>query len=479
MGGFVRDLAEGRPGKDIDLMVAGMEFEELGRLLRSLPARRLGIRRILSVGKSFAVYKVRTAWADEDVDVALARSKRPRPAGGKTTLSATDADARDDAAHRDLTINSLLFSLRVERGRLTGTVVDHFGGLEDLRRRLIRGVGNAEERIREDPLRLLRAIRQKNERRGYTIEKNTWSAIRRTVPKLFRKLPGERIIGELLRSLSGNPSGTVEDLRRAGILSILFPEVVAVDRRAERLRRRYTILEKSLKRPLPETPMLANLLADVAEAECDRRIRRASRRTRMRVLPNTGERKLFRLPRTEAIARHRHFPRARGVVRILEDVARLTHIARTTNRNARIEAAFARWETPDNLLALYRACCKTSGRKVSNFRPVLERAAGLPPVLSGSDLLRLGIPAGPRMERILEDVREATLTGRISSGREGMDFALWIAGGETQARRTRRRLTPLAGTAITPARSPARTGQEGGRKKLPRKTPRRSPDRSG
>lgn len=482
VGGFVRDLADGRPGKDIDLMVAGMEFEELGRLLRSLPAKRLGIRRILSVGKSFAVYKVRTAWAEEDVDVALARSKRSTGPGRKPDLRAADADAREDAAHRDLTINSLLFALRVEKGRLTGTVVDFFGGLEDLRRRLIRGVGDPEERIREDPLRLLRAIRQKNERRGYTIEKGTWSAIRRAAPEQFRKIPGERVIGELLRSLSWNSSETVEDLRRAGILSILLPEAVAVDRRAERIRRRYAILEKSLGRPLPETPMLANLLADVAQSECDRRIRKAfprSRRARVRVLAKEQERNLFRLPRTDGIVRRLHFPQVRNVVRILEDVARLTHIARTRNRNARIEAAFGRWETPDHLLALYRACCKTSGRTPSDFRPVLERAAGMPPVLSGNDLLRLGIPAGPRMERILEDVREATLTRRISTRQEGTDFALSIAGGETAARSRRHGLTRPEGKAVTPAGSPARTGQEAGRKEVPRRTPRRSPDRSG
>src|SRR5512134_1970581 len=95
VGGFVRDLVENRPGKDIDLMVAGMEFEDLGRLLRSLPARRLGIRRILPAGKTFAVYKIRAGWAEEDIDVALARPARH---GLQRDIRALDDDAREDAA---------------------------------------------------------------------------------------------------------------------------------------------------------------------------------------------------------------------------------------------------------------------------------------------------------------------------------------------------------------------------------------------
>lgn len=457
VGGFVRDLVEGRLGKDIDLMVAGLGFEELGRVLRSLPARRLGIRRILPVGKTFAVYKIRAAWAEEDIDVALARSARLRTA---------DDDAREDASRRDFTINSLLIALRVERGEMTGSVVDFFGGLEDLDRRLIRGVGDREERIREDPLRLLRAIRQKNERPGYLIEKETWAAIRRAAPEFFLGIPGERVVGELLRSLSANPSGTVEDLHRAGILSILLPEAVAVDR----IRRRYAILEKSLGAPLPETPLLANLLADAAQAECDRRIRWAfpSRRGRTPALKRADERKLFRLPLTEAIARRLHFPRIRNVVRILEDVARLTHIDRLTNRNARIEAIFGKWETPGELLSLYRACCSTSGRKPSNFRPILERAARRKPLLSGNDLLKLGIRPGPRMEEILEEVREATITGKVGTRKEGLDLV-----------RDVRPVTPPAGKAARPGRSQVGTGRGEGPRELPRRIWQGFPDRSG
>ncbi|NJD61354.1 MAG: CCA tRNA nucleotidyltransferase [Deltaproteobacteria bacterium] len=426
VGGFVRDLVEGHPVKDIDLMVAGVAFGELGNLLRSLPAKPLGIRRVVPAGKAFPVYKLRADWAEEEVDIALARTDH-LTGGGRTGFDpcAMDRDAREDAGRRDFTINSLMLALRTERGRVTGAVVDYFGGLDDLRKRRIRGVGNPHDRFREDPLRILRAIRQKNERRGYAIERNTWAALRRAAPERLRGVPGERVAAELVRSLSSNPRGTVEDLRRAGILRLMLPEVPSGSRRPDRLLRRYALLEKSLGRPLPETPLLANLLADVALAECADRIRNASRGKPPGWKPSKSD-PLFRLPRTEAAARRLHLPGVRPVLRMLEDLARLLHIRLLKNPNARIEAVFRRWKKPVHLVSFHEAVCSAGGIETIDFRPILKTAARRPPLLSGQDLLRLGIPPSPWMDGILEDVREATLTGAVDTRKEATDLALSI-----------------------------------------------------
>ncbi|HZW37215.1 MAG TPA: hypothetical protein VFF01_09745 [Candidatus Deferrimicrobiaceae bacterium] len=426
VGGFVRDLVEGRPGKDIDLMVAGVAFGDLGTLLRSLPAKTLGIRRILPAGKAFPVYKLRAEWAEEEVDVAMARVERPTGRGqGDSDPCAKDAGARQDASRRDFTINSFMVGLRTEKGRVTGAVVDFFGGLEDLRKRRIRGVGDPNARFREDPLRILRAIRQKNERRGYAIERNTWAALRLAAPEHLRGIPGERVAAELVRSLSSNPGGTVEDLRRAGILRLILPEVPLGGRRHDRLLRRYAFLEKSLGRPLPETPLLANLLADMAVTECAERVRNASRGKPPGWKPSKSD-PLFHLPRTDAAARRLHLPGVRNVARMLEDLTRLLHARILKNPNARIEAVFRRWKTPAHLLSFYEAVCSAGGAEKTDFRPILENAARHTPLLSGQDLLRLGIPASPGMDRILEEVREATLTGSIETGKEATELALSI-----------------------------------------------------
>jgi poly(A) polymerase len=444
VGGIVRDLVEGNPGKDIDLMVAGMKFDELGRLLRSLPARSLGIRKILPAGKAFSVYKVRTDWAEEDIDVALARPGRPAgPAGREPGLRAKDDEAREDVARRDFTINGLLFAMRTEGGRMTGKVVDFVGGIGDLRRKLIRAVGTPEDRFREDPLRLLRAIRQKNERKGYAIEKSTWRAILRCAPEILRTIPAERTMGELLRSLLANPEGTVLDLHRSGILKILLPETYDEGNGPARIRMRYAALGRSLGRPLPEIPLLANLLVDVAARECDARIRSGypeSRRGRRATLSREDEKKSFRLPRTDAIARRLHFPQVRAVVRMLEDGNRLARIRLLRHPRARAEAVLGRWESPERLLSLHAAACKAARRKRIDFRPLLRIAARRPPLLSGRDLVRLGIPASPRMKEILEEVREATLAGKVRTVTGAERLALAIASGRrTEIQRPRRK----------------------------------------
>lgn len=415
VGGFVRDLIEGRPGKDVDLMVTGIRFDALGEILASLPAKTLGIRRIVVAGKRFAVYKVAAVWSADDIDVALARAERSTGPGHRQFDVRTDGiGARADASRRDFTINSLLFAFRVRRKRIGGEVVDFFDGLSDLRRKRIRGVGDPRDRLREDPLRILRAIRLKNERPGYTIENGTWRAIRSESPDLVGTIPGERAISEILRSLAANPAGTIDDLRRSGILRVILPE--ACGRPLSRMKRRYALLAETLGCPLPETVLLANLLVDAAASEA-----RA-------FAPSGASVKVFRLPKTEAIARRLHAPRVRQVIQLVEDIARLSRAGPMPNRNARIEAIFRRWENPGWLLALYEAARAASSRRVEDFRPLLRRGARNPPLVSGEDVLRMGIPAGPKVEAILERVREATLLGEVASRDDAATLVASLSG---------------------------------------------------
>ncbi len=443
VGGFVRDLVEGRPGRDVDLMVTGVGFDTLGTVLAMLPAEALGIRRIVVAGKQFAVYKVATAWSAGDIDVALARRERSTGPGHRQFDVRTEGvDARDDVSRRDFTVNSLLFAFRVEGDRIGGEVIDCFGGLGDLRRKWIRGVGDARERLREDPLRMLRAIRLKNERPGYAIERATWRAIREAAPALSETIPPERSIAEILKSLAANPAGTIDDLRRSGFLRAVFPEADA--RNDSRIKRRYGILAESLARPLPEIVLLANLLVDPAAAET-----RAAG-------PRSAARKIFRLPDTEAIARRLHFPGVRGVVRMVEDLCRLCQAPPVPNRNARIEAVFGRWEDPRWLMALYEAARKVSSRPVEDFRPLLRRAACTKPLLSGSDVLRAGVPEGPNVESILERIREATLTGEIATRRDAARLAAALAGtGPAHRRRRSKRSATRNPARMTRRTSPS------------------------
>ncbi len=462
VGGIVRDLIEGCPGKDIDLMVTGIGLETLGGIVRGLPQEELGIRRVVSAGKQFAVYKVSTSWSGEEIDVALARSERSTGPGHRQFEIRTDGvDARRDAARRDFTINSLMFSFRTRGNRLTGEVIDFFGGREDLRRKLIRGVGNPQDRIREDPLRMLRAIRQKNERPGYVIEKKTWQAIRREAVDLFGTISAERLVGELSKSLSANPSGTVSDLYRAGILPRLIPEIP--DWRAgplSRLKKRYILLERSLGKNLPETVLFANLLVDVAENEARllaRERKRESPRGPGTTIGGRSGRNTLRLPGTNALARRLHLPRVRKVVQMVEDLSRLTHLPTLRNPCAQTEAIFGRWENPDHLHALVTAACSATSKRVVDFRPVLAEAARRPPLLTGNDVLALGVPAGPQVESILERVREATLTDTVSGREEARRLAAAFCRAEGLSPRHHRERKSRRRVSKSPTRARKRT----------------------
>ena len=466
VGGIVRDLIEGRPGNDIDLMVTGIGFEALGKLVRALPRSELGIRRVVAAGKQFAVYKVSTAWTDAPVDVALARSEHSTGPGHRQfEVRTRGVDAREDASRRDFTINSLMFFFRGKGRRLGGEVIDFFGGMEDLRRRRIRGVGNPQARIREDPLRMLRAIRQKNERPGTVIERRTWQAIRSEAKELIGTISGERLVGELAKSLAANPSATVSDLHRAGILPELIPGIPDRGTRIlSRIRKRYALLERSLGRPLPETVLFANLLVDVARDETRVLLREAgedSRRWRRDASRGTFGRNLFRLPRTEALARRLHLPRVRKVVQMVEDLSRLSHLRLLRNPLARIEAVFGRWESPDHLRALYAASRRAASETVVDFRPVLETARMRPNLLSGDDILALGVPAGPLVESILEGVREATLTGRISGRGEAKGLAVSLLEKERLPARDHRARESRRRASSSPAKARKRTKSPG------------------
>lgn len=428
VGGVVRDLAEGSRGKDIDLLVTGIGFDRLGRLLRALPAKELGIRRIVQAGKQFPVYRVSTEWAAGMIDVTPPRIPNARGCGtGKPVGDREEAEAREDASRRDFTMNSILFRILPRAGRLHGNLFDPFGGVRDLRRNRIRGVGDPSLRFREDPVRILRAIRLRNERPGSAIERSTWAALRRASPSLPGSCPGERIYAEISRSLSADPARSLSDLHRAGILARLLPEIPDWGAGPlARTRRRYRLLEESLGRPLPETLSCAALLVDVAEREASPQVPRG----KGEVAPETASRGI-RLPGTEAAARRLHLPGPRRVLRLLAGLCRLARLGSSSTPQAMIEAILARQPEPDHLLALYAATCRAAGRRETDVRAILRKAARTPALISGADLVAAGVPAGPRMERILLMVREATLSGTVASGEEALRLAARLQAGGT------------------------------------------------
>lgn len=127
-------------------------------------------------------------------------------------------DIKDDLSRRDFTINAFAYNSREG-------LKDYFNGLEDLKNRIIRTVGNSDKRFNEDALRIMRAIRF-SAQLNFEIEENTLNAIKKN-KELLKNISAERIRDELCKILiSDNPRKGLILLRDCGVLNIIIPELI-------------------------------------------------------------------------------------------------------------------------------------------------------------------------------------------------------------------------------------------------------------
>ena len=209
VGGFVRDKIMGRPNEDVDIEVHGISPEALKEILA-------GLGTPLSFGQSFGIYTL----AGSGVDVAMPR--RERKTGEKHTDFEVEIDpyigTKEAARRRDFTINALMEDI------LTGEIIDHFGGQEDIRSGVIRHVD--DKSFAEDPLRVLRAA-MFAARFGFEVAPETVELCRGID---LSGLSKERVESELKKALLGSerPSVFFETLRQMDQLDTWFPELKAL-----------------------------------------------------------------------------------------------------------------------------------------------------------------------------------------------------------------------------------------------------------
>jgi len=346
----------------------------------------------VAAGRHFPVHRIAVAWGKEYIDISNARGGDGHgwPGAGtgrdaKGLIVPADRAAVDDAARRDFTINGLLFRLDPDRFVEGGRLLDPFGGFEDVRGKRIRCVGEAADRFREDPLRIARAIRLKNERPGFVLHPATASAIRRFGPRLLPAASPDRLSVELVRSLSADPAGTIDDLRRLGLLKILLPESGRnANRAGERIARRYRFLRRSLGASLPLPLLLGNLFAD--------------------------------LPRESALAsaRRLRLPDLRSVASALRSLHILTHPETLRFPRAETESALLATEDARGLIGLYRAVLVAGKRPARDLNRFMRMCRAKPFFLNGIWLEKNGFPEGSMRREILLCVREKTLAGTVT-----------------------------------------------------------------
>ena len=212
IGGYVRDLILERSSKDIDIVVVGSGIGLAEK-----------VKSVLGDGASLAVYKkfgtAAISYEAFEIEFVGARKESYRSTSRKPIVE--DGTLEDDQKRRDFTINALAFGLNDQN---FGELLDPFGGLEDLEKRLIRTPLDPGITFSDDPLRIMRAIRFATQL-SFDIDADAFHALVEMRERLSI-VSQERITDELNKMILANtPSYGFKLLFSSGILELIFPEM--------------------------------------------------------------------------------------------------------------------------------------------------------------------------------------------------------------------------------------------------------------
>jgi poly(A) polymerase len=202
-GGYVRDMLIGSEAKDIDI-VTSAKPDEIEALFDKTYA----------IGKSFGVINV--VVKDANFEIATFREESDY-SDNRRPQKVSFTNAKTDALRRDFTINGLFYD------PIKNKVIDYIGGIEDIKKRTIRFIGNPTKRIEEDHLRLIRAIRFKSTL-NFQYDQPSFKAIRK-YSSLIKSVSKERIKDELNKIITcPNRHTALIELSESKLLKYIIPE---------------------------------------------------------------------------------------------------------------------------------------------------------------------------------------------------------------------------------------------------------------
>ncbi len=211
VGGGVRDLLLGLKPKDFDVATDARP-EQVRELFRNcrLIGRRFRLAHVHFGGEIIEVSTFRASHND-----AIAGEGHEED--GRIIRDNVYGKLDDDVWRRDFTVNALYYNIEDD------SVVDYVGGIQDIQNRQLRLLGIAEDRYREDPVRMLRAIRFAT-KLGFAIHPISEQPIRE-LASLLEDIPAARLFEEFLKLfMSGHSSETYKQLREYGLFATLFPQ---------------------------------------------------------------------------------------------------------------------------------------------------------------------------------------------------------------------------------------------------------------
>ncbi len=388
-GGCVRDQLLGRTPKDYDVATNATP-PQIRRLF--------GRRRTLAIGAAFGVITVRGGKAAGAVEVATFR-RDVSYSDGRHPDQVTFSSAEEDAARRDFTINGLFFDPVEQR------VIDFVGGQEDLAQRRIRAIGDARQRFTEDKLRMLRGVRF-----SATFDFHLDGAVRRAIADMAAEIAvvsPERIAMEMRRMLvDAHGAVAVRLMLETGLADVVLPEIVPRSpEQRERFDRGLEILTRlnegqdtgTAEREAASSPSFPLALATLLFAWVD--AGQAAAICRRWRLSNAETERI-----TWLVAHH----------------AALQHV-RSMRWSALQPILIA--EGGGDLLRLIEAASPAGTETAAYCRALLAQprdALDPPPLLTGDDLLAMGVPPGPRYKVLLQRLRDAQLDQEIHTPAEAL-----------------------------------------------------------
>ncbi len=405
-GGCVRDFLMNAEPQDFDIATTALP-EDVERLFP----------KTIAVGKQFGVILV--VEGERSYEVATFR-KEGGYYDGRHPTKVEFTVPKEDAIRRDFTVNGLFYDPFEKK------VLDFVNGQADIKNRMIRAIGNPKERFEEDKLRLLRAVRFASSLQ-FEIETNTWNAVKELAPKITEVSP-ERIRDEIVKILTRpNPAAGFRLLSESGLMKVILPEIElmkGVEQQPEYhpegdVYVHTMLLLEKLKNPSLVLALSA-LFHDVAKPQTF-----AVRDGRITFYEHAH----LGAKMTKVIMKRLRFSNDEidSVSECVENHMKFADVQKMRSGKLKI---FVSRPTFDTEMELHRIDCQSCHGMLDNYYFLKEKLKEYAaeqlkpkPLISGHDLMALGINPGPAMKPLLEEIYILQLEGELKSKEDAL---IWV-----------------------------------------------------
>lgn len=407
-GGCVRDMLLKKEPKDYDIATSALP-DQIEALFEDTYA----------VGKSFGV--IHAVEQGQTFEIATFRSDSGT-SDGRRPDAVFFTHAAEDAKRRDFTINGLFYD------PVTEEIHDYVGGRSDLSNRLIRFIGEPHQRILEDHLRIIRAIRFKNTL-GFSYHPETYKAIRKHA-QLADKVSWERVRDELNKIIMAKSAPQAfEDMQDTEVLPYLLPELEACKGLAQPMQFHqegdlWTHLMNALKSLPEDAGLLAHwavIFHDIGKPETFQIAERIRYDKHSEVSAEIAERIMRRLRFSSHEIEH-----VSWVVKHHFMMKQLLEMPLGRQRHWFLDPRF-----PDLMLLFYADAAGTTPGDFSLYYQVKEVYEDClkyfkerpKPLLSGEEIMKtLNIKPGPQLGKILAQIMEKQLAHELQTKEEALDW---------------------------------------------------------